>query len=63
MLAKCRIPCQYHISTSNLVEEFTLILLCTEGEGLRLGVSRGETMIYPYASEKETACHTRKWRS
>eukprot|EP00985_Skeletonema_marinoi_P005293 scaffold2282_cov136-Skeletonema_marinoi.AAC.3 len=41
--------------TSNLVEEFTLIL-CVTPEGL--GASGGETIIYPYASKKGTAYDT-----
>jgi hypothetical protein len=42
--------------TSNLVEEFTLIL-CVMPDGLGFA-SGGETIIYPYASEKGTAYDT-----
>ena len=41
--------------TSNLIEEFTLIL-CVTPKGI--GSSGGETIIYPYASEKGFAFET-----
>lgn len=43
--------------TSNLVEEFTLIL-CVTPEGLCSSGVGGETLIYPYASENGTAYDT-----
>ena len=47
----------YLSTTSNLVEEFTLILCVTPSE--RLGaIDGGETLIYPYASQKGVAFDT-----
>ena len=43
--------------TSNFVEEFTLIL-CVTDEKIAVAVQGGETLIYPYASEKGVAFDT-----